>query len=70
MLWLKQCIVPSLPKDAIAIEVVYPVVFLAYGRPLKLLPSMVSKLQNELRELATEFYYEDKKKKAKGNDPD
>lgn len=31
MLWLKRSIVPSLLKDAIAINVVYPVVLLAYG---------------------------------------
>lgn len=30
MLWLKRCIIPSLPKVAIAINVAYPVVLLVY----------------------------------------
>lgn len=30
MLWLKWCISPSLSKDAIAINMVYPAVFLVY----------------------------------------
>lgn len=31
MLWLKRCVIPSLPKDVIAINVVYPAILLLYG---------------------------------------
>lgn len=41
MLWVKWCIIPSLPKKAIAINVVYLVVSLAYGRPFRLLSAIV-----------------------------
>lgn len=62
MLWLKQCIVPSLPKDAIAINMLYPVVLLAYGRPFGLLSAMVCNLQSGLQMLYDDFLLEDKSK--------
>ena len=31
MLWLKKCVVPTLPHEAITVDVVYPAVMLAYG---------------------------------------
>lgn len=65
MLWLKRCVVPSLPKDTIAINVVYPAVLLAYRRPFGLLPAMVSNLQTGLRALSIGFLSKDK---ANGKD--
>lgn len=44
MLWLKWCVVPFLPNEAIDINVVYLVVHLAYGQPLGLLPSIICNL--------------------------
>lgn len=55
MLWLKKCVAPTLPHEAITVDVVYPAVLLAYGRPLGLLPAMVSCLQSGLRVLTTQF---------------
>ena len=55
MLWLKKCVVPTLPHEAISMDVVYPAVMLAYGRPIGLLPAMVSCLQSGLRVLTTSF---------------
>lgn len=47
---------PSLPKEAIAIDVVYPaIVLLAHSRSLKLLPTMICSLLNDLRELHSKF---------------
>lgn len=45
----------SLPKEAIAIDVVYPAKLLTHGQSLGLLPAIVCSLQNDLRELHTEF---------------
>lgn len=50
MLWLKRCVIPT-PREAVAIEVIYPVVRLTSGHPLSLLSSMVCRLQSGLREL-------------------
>jgi hypothetical protein len=55
MLWLKKCVVPTLPHEAVSIDVVYPAVMLAYGRPIGLLPAMVSCLQSGLRVLNSSF---------------
>jgi hypothetical protein len=55
MLWLKKCVVPTLPHEAISMDVVYPAVMLACGRPIGLLPAMVSCLQSGLRVLTTAF---------------
>ncbi|XP_020254093.1 uncharacterized protein LOC109831165 [Asparagus officinalis] len=43
------------PIDALAVEVIYPAVLLAHGRPVSLLTAMVDCLQNGLRELALDF---------------
>lgn len=67
MLLLKRCIMPSLSKDAIAIEVVYPRVLLTHEKPLGLPHTMVCKLQNVLCKLVTDFCWV-KKPKAKGGD--
>ena len=55
MLWLKKCVGPTLPHEAITINVVYPAILLAHGRPLGLLPAMVSCIQSGLRVLTTQF---------------
>jgi len=41
MLWMKRCVVPTLPHEVIAADVVYPAVLLAYGKSIALLPAMV-----------------------------
>lgn len=50
-MWLKRCALPSLTKDAIAKDMVYPAVLLTYG----LLPAVVCRLPNGLHELTIEF---------------
>ena len=52
MLWLKRCVVPTLPNEVIVADVVYPAVLLAYGKSIALLPAMVARIQSELRALA------------------
>ena len=51
MLWLKRCVVPTLPHEVIVADVVYPAVLLAYGRPIALLPAMAAGIQSGLRAL-------------------
>jgi len=36
MLWLKRCVVPTLPHEVIVADVVYPAVLLAYGKSISL----------------------------------
>lgn len=55
MLWLKKCIVPHLPKEAITIDIVYKAVLLTHGCSLGLLLAKVCNLLNGLRELHYEF---------------
>ena len=51
MLWLKRCVVPTLPHEVIIADVVYPAVLLAYGKSIALLPAMVAGIQSRLRAL-------------------
>ena len=44
MLWLKRCVVPTLPHEVIIVDVVYPAVLLAYGKSISLLPVMVARI--------------------------
>jgi len=44
MLWLKRCVVPTLPHEVIIADVVYPTVLLAYGKSIALLPAMVAEI--------------------------
>ena len=60
MLWLKRCVVPTTPQEAISINVVYPAVMLAFGRPMGLLPAMVSCLQSGLITLTINFCHTEK----------
>ena len=48
ILWLNQCVVPTLPHEVIVVDVVYLAVLLTYGRSLGFLPSMVGCLQSGL----------------------
>ena len=41
MLWMKRCIVPTLPDEVIVADVVYLAVLLVHGRSLSLLFAMV-----------------------------
>jgi len=51
MLWLKRCVVPTLPHEVIIADVVYPAVLLAYEKSIVLLPAMVAGIQSGLRAL-------------------
>lgn len=55
MLWLKKCMVPTLPHEVVTLDVVYPAVLLAHGRPLGLLPAIVSCVQSGLHVLSSQF---------------
>ena len=55
MLWLKRCVMPTLPYEVIVADVVYPTV-LAHGRSLGLLSAMIVCLQRGLRVLFQNFY--------------
>ena len=55
MIWLKRCVVPMLPHEDLATNVVYPAILLAHGRPLVFLLTMTSYLQSELRALTLSF---------------
>jgi len=55
MLWLKRCVVPTLPHEIIVTDVVYPAIFLAHGLSLGLLPAMIGYLQSRLRALCQSF---------------
>ena len=55
MLWLKRCVVPTLPHEVIVADIVYPAVLLAYGSPIALLPAMTAGIQSGLRALTQTF---------------
>jgi len=55
MLWLKRCVVPTLPHEVIVADVVYPAVLLAHGKSITLLLAMVAGIQSRLRALAKRF---------------
>ena len=40
-LWLKRCVVPTLPHEVIIADMVYPAVLLAHGKSIALLLAMV-----------------------------
>lgn len=48
-LWLKHNVVPTPPHEVIVVKAIYPTVLLALGQPLRLLPTMVCRLQWGLR---------------------
>ena len=51
MLWLKRCVVLTLPHEVIIIDVVYPTVLLAHRKSIALLPTMLARIQSRLRAL-------------------
>ena len=55
MLWLKRCVVLTLPHEVIVADVVYPTVLLAHGKSIALLPAMVAGIQSGLRALVKSF---------------
>jgi len=55
MLWLKQCVVPTLPHEVIIADIVYLAVLLTHGKSIALLPVMVAGIQSGLRTLAKSF---------------
>ena len=52
MLWLKHCMVPTVPHEVIIVDMVYPVVLLAHRKSISLLQVMVACFQSGLRVLA------------------
>ena len=48
MLWLKRCVIPTLPHEVIIADVAYPSILLANIQSLSLLPAMVGCLQSGL----------------------
>ena len=67
MLWLKRCVVPTLPHEVIVADVVYPAVLRAHVKSIALLPAMVARIQSGLRALAKSFYRVDVVVDAEGN---
>jgi len=55
MLWLKRCVVPTLPHEVIIANMVYPAVLLAHGKSISLLLAMVVRIQSGLRALTKSF---------------
>jgi len=55
MLWLKRCVVPTLSHEVIVADVVYPIVLLAFGWNIALLPTMMGCIQSRLRSLTKTF---------------
>ena len=55
MLWLKRCVVPTLSHEVIVADVVYPIVLLAFGWSIALLPTMMGCIQSRLRSLTKTF---------------
>jgi len=67
MLWLKCCMMPTLPHEVIIANVVYPAVLLAHRKSIVLLPDMVAGIQSGLRALAKSFCRVEAIMDAKGN---
>jgi len=67
ILWLKRCVVLTLPHEVIVADVVYPVVLLAFGQGIALLPTMVGCIQSGLQALTKTFYKVEALVDANGN---
>jgi len=48
ILWLKRCVVPTLPHEVIITDVEYPAVLLAYRKSIAFLLAMVAGIQSGL----------------------
>ena len=55
MLWLKRCVVPTLPYEVMVADMVYPTILLAHGKFIALLPVMMVRIQSGLRALMKSF---------------
>jgi len=55
MLWLKRCVVPTLPHKVIVANVVYPAVLLAFSQSIALLSMIVGCIQSRLQALTKTF---------------
>jgi len=55
MLWLKRCVVSTLPYEVIIADVVYPVILLGHGKSIALLPTIVARIQSGLWVLMKSF---------------
>ena len=51
MLWLKRCLVSTLPHEVIVADVVYPAVLLVDGKSISLFQAMIAGIQSGLRVL-------------------
>jgi len=67
MLWLKRCIVLTLPHEVIVTDVVYPAILLAHGKSIALLLAMVAGIQSGLHVLTKSFYQVDAIMDAEGH---
>jgi len=55
MLWLKRCVMPTLPHKVIVANVVYPAVLLAFSQSIALLSMIVGCIQSRLQALTKTF---------------
>ena len=67
MLWLKRCVVPTLPHEVIVADVVYSTVLLAHGKSIALLPALVARIQSGLHALTKSFCQVEAIVDAEGN---
>jgi len=67
MLWIKRCVVPTLPYEVLIANVVYPTILLSYGRSLSMLPAMVSCVQGGLWVLTKSFCHVETLEDIKGH---
>ena len=67
MLWLKHCVVPTLPHKVIVADMVYPVVLLAHRKSIAVLLAMVAAIQSGLRALTKNFCQVEAIVDVKGN---
>lgn len=55
MLWLKRCLVSSPPHEIVIMDIIFPVVRLAFREPFTLVPTVVTNIQSRLKTLIVEF---------------
>ena len=55
-LWLKRCVVPTLPHEVIVADMMYPTVLLTHGRSISLLQPIMADIQSGLRALTKSQY--------------
>jgi len=67
MRWMKRCVMPTLPHEVLAADVIYPIVLLAHDRLLGLLSAMMSCFQSGLRVLTLSFCHVEVMEDEEGN---